>query len=154
MNTEIMSNASDAYRQIPFYRQAVSWDQSDLSSPPGQKEVYTTSEETIVLVLSCHMLPGLFQPYFILCNCSGGTKVKSYLKQTWANWRSRGQQDLSMTYIFVCVQNQIPQSGGTDLWEVEHLSELVCVDAFSLQECVEDKNGRSMIGTPFSQGRK
>lgn len=100
------------------------------------------------------MLPGLFQPYFILCNYSGGTKVKRYLKQTRANWRSRGQQDLSMTCIFVCVQNQILQPGGTDLWEVEHLSELVCVDTFSLQECIEDKNGRSVTGTSFSQGRK
>lgn len=80
--------------------------------------------------LNCHMLLGLFQPYFILCNCSGGTKVNCYLKHTWTNWRSRRQQDLSI-YIFVCVQNQVPQPGGTEPWEVEHLPELVCVDTFT-----------------------
>lgn len=49
MTTEIMNNASDVYKHLPFCRQAASWDQSDLFSPPGREEVYTTSEETIVL---------------------------------------------------------------------------------------------------------
>lgn len=69
------------------------------------------------------MLRGLFQPYFILCECSGGTKGNSYLKHTWANWRSRGRQDHSVC-VFIRVQNQILQPGGADLWEVDHLSEL------------------------------
>lgn len=30
--------------------------------------------------LGCHILPGLSRPYFILCYCSDGTKVNSYLK--------------------------------------------------------------------------
>lgn len=33
----------------PILQQAVSWDQSDLFSPPASEEVYTTLEETIVL---------------------------------------------------------------------------------------------------------
>lgn len=49
---------------------------------------------------SCHILLGLFQPYFVLCNCSGGSRYM-HLKHTWANWRSRGQQDLP-TYFCSC----------------------------------------------------
>lgn len=107
MTTEIMNNASDAYKHLPFCRQAVSWDQSDLFYPPGQEEVYTTLEETIVLDLAVTCYLDYFNLTSFLCNCSGGTKANSYLKHMWANWRSRGQKDLSI-YIFVCIQNQIP----------------------------------------------
>lgn len=77
-------------------------------------------QETIVLDLAVTCWTGLSQSYFILCNCSDGTKVNSYLKHSWANWRSRGQRD-HLIYVFALTEKQIPQLGGRSIQVAEHL---------------------------------
>lgn len=98
--------------------------------------------------LGCHLLPGLSQPYFILCNCSGGTKVNSYLKHT------VGRLEVQMTtetfnlhscFHWKTVEWEKPPGGGTfGSWFL----------LIALQEWAKDKSGRGVTVTPFSCGRK
>lgn len=120
MTTEITNNANDVYKHLPFCRQAVFWDQSWFLFCSRRGGGLYHLQETIVLDLAVTCWTGLSQSYFILCNCSDGTKVNSYLKHSWANWRSRGQRD-HLIYVFALTEKQIPQLGGRSIQVAEHL---------------------------------
>lgn len=120
-------------------------------SPSGQEEVYTTLEETFVLDSAVTYCLDYFNCilFCVIVQVDQDKHIENTREQT-------GGLEGSRTFksIFVHVQNQIPHPSGTNFWEVEHLSHLVCVVILSLQQRVEHKNGRGMTGTAFFHGRK